>query len=278
LSEKPRRTWQEAAIRWLDEKDHKADIEQDKAKFRWLDPYFGHLFLDEITRDLIDDISRKKRTKVTQATVNRYLALIRSVLLAARDDWEWVSSVPKVRLLPEPKRRVRWITKDEARRLIVELPEHLASMAAFSLCTGLRRRNVTGLKWDAIDLHRRVAWVHPDESKSRKAIAIPLSDDALLILKKQRGMHTTHVFTYQGKPVFQTSTKAWYRALERAGIEDFRWHDLRHTWASWHVQCGTSLQELMELGGWASYSMVLRYAHLASGQLSSAANRISGFL
>ena len=73
------------------------------------------------------------------------------------------------------------------------------------------------------------------------------------------------------------STKAWKRALERAGIEKtFRWHDLRHTWASWHVQSGTPLQELMELGSWASYEMVLRYAHLAADHLQGAAGPISG--
>ncbi len=67
---------------------------------------------------------------------------------------------------------------------------------------------------------------------------------------------------------------AWKRSLKRAGIENFRFHDLRHTWASWHVMSGTSLQELMELGGWKSYEMVLRYAHLAPEHLSDAAARI----
>jgi integrase len=66
----------------------------------------------------------------------------------------------------------------------------------------------------------------------------------------------------------------WKRALRRVGITDFRFHDLRHTWASWHVTNGTSLQELMELGGWKSYEMVLRYAHLAPDHLSRAAARI----
>ena len=72
----------------------------------------------------------------------------------------------------------------------------------------------------------------------------------------------------------QQSSTAWDKAKQRAGIEDFRFHDLRHTWASWHVQSGTSLPELMELGGWKSYEMVLRYAHLAPEKLSSVAGRI----
>ena len=76
-----------------------------------------------------------------------------------------------------------------------------------------------------------------------------------------------------GKRIQQSST-AWDKAKQRAGIEDFRFHDLRHTWASWHVQSGTSLPELMELGGWKSYEMVLRYAHLAPEKLSFVAGRI----
>ncbi|MBU1192940.1 MAG: tyrosine-type recombinase/integrase [Gammaproteobacteria bacterium] len=67
---------------------------------------------------------------------------------------------------------------------------------------------------------------------------------------------------------------SWKRTLKKLGIHDFRFHDLRHTWASWHVMNGTSLQELMELGGWKSYEMVLRYAHLAPEHLADAASRI----
>jgi len=76
--------------------------------------------------------------------------------------------------------------------------------------------------------------------------------------------------------VGRTTTKSWKNALNRAGISDFRWHDLRHTWASWHVQKGTSLQELMELGGWSSFEMVLRYADLAGEHLKQAAGHIEG--
>jgi hypothetical protein len=86
---------------------------------------------------------------------------------------------------------------------------------------------------------------------------------------------TTAVFTFKGKPVVQVSTAAWYKAMRRAGIENFRWHDLRHTWASWHVQSGTPLNVLQELGGWASYAMVQRYAHLAADHLAPWADRLT---
>src|ERR1035441_4294969 len=69
-------------------------------------------------------------------------------------------------------------------------------------------------------------------------------------------------------PIKQVSTAAWYKALKRAGIEDFRWHDLRHTWASWHVQGGTPLFTLQELAGWETEKMVRRYAHMAAEHLA----------
>jgi integrase len=82
------------------------------------------------------------------------------------------------------------------------------------------------------------------------------------------------VFSYEGKSIRQVSTKAWYAALERAGITDFRWHDLRHTWASWHVQNGTPLHALQELGGWESSEMVRRYAHFSAEHLAPYADRL----
>lgn len=126
-------------------------------------------------------------------------------------------------------------------------------MVAFSLATGLRKSNVTGLCWSQVDISRRLAWIHPDQSKTRKAIAVPLNIDALRIVTLQIGKHPVKVFSYRGEPVAQVTTAAWYKALKRCGIDDFRWHDLRHTWASWHVQNGTPLNVLQELGGWESY-------------------------
>ena len=106
-----------------------------------------------------------------------------------------------------------------------------------------------------------------------KARGIPLNADALAALEAVRGQHPRWCFTFAGKRIQKSST-AWEKAKGRASIEDFRFHDLRHTWASWHAQSGTSLPELMELGGWKSYEMVLRYAHLAPEKLSSVASRI----
>lgn len=96
----------------------------------------------------------------SNATVNRTLALVRAILRKCVNEWEWLERAPQIRMLREPTRRIRSLTH-EARRLLAELPEHLADMAAFSLATGLRAANVTGLQWQQVDLTRQLAWVHP---------------------------------------------------------------------------------------------------------------------
>jgi integrase len=254
-------------VRWMQDKDGKADHYKDIVKLKWFDQFLRNHYLDEINRDVMDHIGATKKAEASASTANRYLALLRAILRRARDDWEWIELIPRVRLFPEPKKRVRWITQAQAANLVSELPPHLAAMAAFTLATGLRQADVSYLRWDQVDLKRRTAWIHADQSKSRRAIAV---------LTQQSSQHPVFVFTYKDAPPARTTTKAWKRALARAGIENFRWHDLRHTWASWHVQTGTSLQELMELGGWSSFEMVLRYAHLASEHLRDAAKRVDG--
>lgn len=276
LGDRPTRYWNEAVVRWFKEQGHKASIEADKVHLRWLDKHLRGRDLAAINRALIDRITEAKlREGVKNATVNRVLEILRAILRRCVDEWEWLDRAPRVRMLKEPTRRIRYLTHDEARRLLALLPSHLADMAAFTLATGLRRANVTGLLWSQVDLDRKCAWIHADQAKARRAIPVPLNAEAILIAQKQLGKHPTHVFTFRGKPITQVSTKTWYAAMERAGIEDFRWHDLRHTWASWHVQNGTPLFALQEMGGWESPEMVRRYAHLAADHLAPYAERLA---
>lgn len=262
------RTWDDAVSRWLIEKADKASLKSDKCIIRWLNHYLTGLPIAEITRQVIDSLAHKKiSTGAANGTVNRMLALLRAILIRASVDWEWLGVIPKIRLLREPVRRVRYLTQSQAEALLFQLPQHLSEMAAFSLATGLRKGNVTGLCWSQVDLGRRLAWIHPDQSKTRKAIVVPLNIDALRVLTLQIGKHPIRVFSYRGEPIRQVTTAAWYKALRRCDIEDFRWHDLRHTWASWHVQNGTPLHVLQELGGWESEKMVRRYAHFSAEHL-----------
>jgi integrase len=118
--------------------------------------------------------------------------------------------------------------------------------------------------------------IHPDQAKTGKAIALPLNDEAMAILADRKGIHARFVFTWRGEQI-HTIGPAWNRARERAGLAGFRWHDLRHTWASWHAMGGTPINVLQELGGWASPQMVQRYAHLAPAHLARYANKLHPF-
>jgi integrase len=267
--------WGDAVVKWLDETSNKKTHSDDISALRFAHPYLEGKFLDEITRAHMDELTEaKKATGVKNATVNRMLEVIRAILNRAVKEWEWVDKTPSIRMLPEAGRRVRWLTHIEAERLLLELSPHLNAMARFSLATGLREANVYGLEWSQVDLQRKVAWIHADQTKAKKAIGVPLNTDAIEVLREQVGKHLTRVFTYKGKPVGTCNTASWRKALKRAGIDDFRWHDLRHTWASWHVQAGTPLNVLQELGSWSDIRMVQRYAHLAPEHLAKHANRI----
>ena len=278
LGEKPKCTWDDAGYKWLVETQHKATHEEDKRKLRWLQQFLRGRELAGITRDVIAEIGSIKARESSPATANRYLALIRAILRRAALVWEWMDRVPKVTLYREAKRRIRWITPEQARTLLSELPLHQREIVIFALATGLRQSNVVGLAWSQVDLDRCTTWVYGDQAKGKEDIHVPLSDAALSVLHRQLGKHPERVFTYCGRPISWVNTRVWRNALKRAGIENFRWHDLRHTWASWHAQNGTPLYDLQEMGGWKSESMVRRYAHLAPATLAKHAQVVGKLL
>jgi integrase len=275
LGEKPRRTWKEAVVRWFRENQDKKTINDDVAYVKWVDPFIGECFLDEVTRDKLDEITDAKlKTGVKPATVNRMMEVVRAILNRAFREWEWIERAPYVRMLKEPKRRIRWLTSQEVQRLLSFLPGHLVAMVRFSLATGLREANVTRLEWSQVDLTRRMAWIHADQAKAGRSIGVPLNKEAVVLLRELQGNHSKFVFTYKGKPVKKGNTNVWRKALVKAEIFDFRWHDLRHTWASWHIQNGTPIHILQELGGWSDIRMVQRYAHLSSEHLTPYADSL----
>ncbi len=161
----------------------------------------------------------------------------------------------------------------------VWVPPHLGAMVEFSLATGLRQRNVTHLEWSQVDLARGFAWVHADQSKTAKPLHIPLNATAVRVIRGQIGGHDRYVFHSSGKaPIKYPAQDAWKRALKKVGIEDFTWHDLRHTWASWLRQQGVPTHALQELGGWKSDAMVKRYAHLGPSDMAEYSNVIDAVL
>ena len=234
--------------------------------------------LDEITLDVIARIKEARLKDVGRSTTNRYLAVVRAILKRAVDEWDWLDKAPKVKLFKESEGRVRFITPEQVQALLRELPAHQQDMVLFALQTGLRQSNVFKLEWLQVNLEQGHMWVNAADSKNRKPIAVPLNREALAVLHRQLGKHPERVFTYTGKPIANANTRAWRSALKRAGINDFRWHDLRHTWASWHRMQGTPTHELQQLGGWKTGAMVERYAHLAPDHLAAAAARLDSVM
>lgn len=115
LGIKPRYAWKDAAIRYLAETSHKASQDSDKIHLRWLDRFLGGKMLDEINRSLLDGIMAAKMAEgVKNSTVNRVMEVTRAVLRKAANEWEWLDRIPNVRMLPEPNRRIRWITQEQA--------------------------------------------------------------------------------------------------------------------------------------------------------------------
>lgn len=279
LGQKSDMSLKAAAAAWWDAVGkHKRSKEDDLLKLRVLAPMIDGKTIQTISPDQLRDIRNEilRARGVTEATANRYMALLSAILRYANKQG-WTDKIPSIPKASEGSGRIRWISQEDARRLLKELPTHLRRMAAFTLATGLRRHNVTHLRWRFVDLDRGVIYVDASEAKSKRALGIPLNAEALAVLHECRGDDPEWVFVYNGQPVTRTGTAAWYKACARAGLPDLHWHDLRHTWASWHVMSGTPLQVLKELGGWASLEMVLRYAHLAPEHLSPAARNIEGW-
>jgi integrase len=191
------------------------------------------------------------------ATINRLLSVVRNLLRIARDEWQWIDVIPKIRMLPGESQRDRWLTREQADRLIESAKPHLQAMIRFALATGCRAREITGLQWDRVDLKRATAWL--DQTKNGTPRGVPLNADAVAVLEAEVGKHPVFCFTYRGEPIaWELTNSAWHHAVRKAGITDFRFHDLRHTWASWHRQAGTSCDETSCVNLWSRWRAIER--------------------
>lgn len=261
-------TWRAASELWTEDR---ARQKEDLYRLRWLTQRLGDKPLTSLTVDLLETVLKPKAT--SPGSYNRYVTIVLAILGRAKRRG-WLDSLPDLRRRKEPRGRIRWLTSAEWKRLQKHLPPYLEQMARFALATGLRENNVLNLEWSQVDLGRRVAWVHADEAKAGEAIGVPLNEDAVAVLREREGHDATWVFALNGAPIYKASNRQWYRALKAAGLEGFRWHDLRHTWASWAVMSGVTLPELQKLGGWKTPTMMMKYAHLSPEHLATAAAKV----
>jgi integrase len=262
------------------------------------EPVFGGRPITDITLAAVERFrGRRLLDGVAPATCNRDVARLRAVLsLAVRYGDLPAHPLHGLRILKVDNTRVRFLSPQEEealRRALDERQEEmrekrdsfnawrvarrlpalpgkqlaftdwLKPLVLLAMNTGMRRGELFKLTWTDVELAEGLITVQPSSAKSGKRRHIPLSDEAAWVLSAlQKQAHGTYVFHDRGKPL-ATATTAWENLLERAGVANFRFHDLRHHFASRLVQAGADLNTVRELLGHGDLKMTLRYAHLA---------------
>ncbi|MFK7893813.1 MAG: tyrosine-type recombinase/integrase [Granulosicoccus sp.] len=262
----------------------------------------GYLLCDITTSTLVQcrnqlasgvGAKHKKRLR-SPATVNRYLAALSHAYTIAVNDWEWVDESPmrRVKKLTEPRGRVRFLSDDieeegevvlgERSRLLLECSvaksDHLLAIVVLALSTGMRLNEIRYLTWSVVDLQRGRITLY--ETKNGDVRVLPLLGRALELLSEQKRLlkplSTDLVFpsaSDSAKPV--DVTKAWRNALARAEICDFKFHDLRHSAASYLAMSGATPSEISEVLGHKTLQMVKRYSHLSDAHTATVIGRMN---
>lgn len=274
-------TWDQAVEHCKAEDSTQSSWERTERSIERLNRFLKGSPLAEITRENILKIrtaltrhtyqnAEKKPVPLSHSTINRDLAVLRSILKRCAGDWKMLDAAPTVPLFRIDKTDPAWLTREQAHVLLGLLPKHTRGLVIMALATGMRRANVTGMEWSRVDLKRKTYYVPASNAKGRKrGITVSLNSDAIAILEQWQGVHTRYVFAFRGRaPITQVATKMWRRVVKAAGLEGVTFHSMRHSWASWHVQGGTPLKMLQDMGGWATLEMPMRYAHLDPGHLA----------
>jgi len=274
-------TWEQAVEQCKLEDSHQPSWERTERSIERLNRFLAGAPLAEITRENIVKIRTALTrhtypaaggipTPLSHSTINRDLAVLRSILKRCAGDWKMLDAAPTVPLFRIDKVDPHWVTREQAHQLFGKFPKHTRGMMMMALATGMRRSNVTGMEWSRVDMQRATYYVPASNAKGRKkGITVPLNSDAIAILKQWESVHARYVFAFRKRaPIKQVATQMWRRVVKEAGLEGVTFHSMRHSWASWHVQGGTPLKMLQEMGGWATLDMPMRYAHLNPGHLA----------
>lgn len=266
--------WKEAAERWLTGSSRSRS--RDRRILTWLAPRIAEEMVSAVADpDALEELRRDALAEGwSHSTIDRMMTTVRAVLRACWK-WRWLTAPPYVPMYGAQEPEPRFLTHEEFRRLCMELPPHLNRAARFAVCTLLRRTAQARLTWSMVDLEGQRIRIPRQNMKGGKSFGLTLSEEALKVLQEcQKVRRGDYVFHYAGKRVKDFLTPAFTEASKRAGVDPLRWHDLRHTGASWAVQSGVTLQELMALGDWRSYKSVLIYAHLAPHNSAEAARKV----
>lgn len=288
FGEEPTHTFDEAALQMLRLSEGQRDYDTKVRHVKyWRGALGGGTAVSSLTSGTIlqalpthTSHAHRKATPLTAAAKNRYLATIQRVLSLCVE-WGWLNRAPKLRKFVEPDVRVRWEPPAVIVRLIQAMStDWMREVSLFAVATGMRATEVLSLSWTQVDMGKRHAWITHGRAKNKRARAVPLNSDAMAVLQRRQGTHPTLVFSRRPRPgrepaqISQIDSSILASACKQVGITGFRFHDFRHTWASWHVQAGTPLMVLKELGGWERIEMVQKYAHLAPTHLAHHAENV----
>jgi len=264
-------------------------IHDRKTQLNWWKDQIGSYSLADATPALIaearDRLAQGKTLRAehrSAGTVNRYLAALSHAFTIAIREWGWLQDNP-LRRVTKPKEnrgRVRFLSDDERKQLLEACRESshpwLYTIVVLCLSTGARKMEVLGLTWRQVDFQRNVIVL--EETKNGERRLLPLAAHALELMKelsKVRRIDTDLIFPGKDptKPI--EIAKAWERALDKAKIEDFRFHDLRHSAASYLAMNGASLAEIAEVLGHKTFQMVKRYSHLSEAHTAKVVERMN---
>lgn len=229
---RPKRTFRDAAMKYLLEHQHKRSVRSDVSRLKLLDPYIGDMYLESVHMGTLQPfIAARKKEGVKMRTINHGLQIIRHILNLAAGEWmdefglTWLASAPKIKLLPEYDGRKPYpLTWEEQDRLIAALPLHLREMSLFAVNTGCRDGEICRLRW-AWEVQVPVAEIgsvfiiHGERVKNGEDRLVVLNRVARAVIERQRGKHAEFVFVFQGKPIGHMLNSGWRAAREKTGLQ-----------------------------------------------------------
>jgi len=235
-------------------------------------PYFGEGYLSDVTAHAVEIYKTERLENVTPATVNRELACLRHLLNKAVE-WGYLNVNPagRVKLLKEPPGRMRYLETGEIRALLKECPQYLRNIVVIALNAGLRKSEIFNLKWDDVDLEAKTIIVR--NSKNNEHRIIPINANVYAILRSIRRRGEYILSKRNGEP-YRDIKNGFKATVRRAGIKNFRFHDLRHTFASHLAMNGWNLQTIQRLMGHRTIKMTMRYSHLSKSHLQGAVDSL----
>lgn len=242
-------------------KANKKDYKRDAAKVKVLHEYFGN-DIDNITPQRIENFKAVMLEKYSKAYVNRYLACLKTIFnTGIKNSLIKYNPMIAVKMLKEDNEKIRYLTEEEEIRLFQNLPEHLKPIVTCALQTGLRRSNILKLRWELVDLEYRFIEVLSQHNKGHKVIKIPISDKLLEVLNSMPRISEYVFCNPDTKMPYKDLSTSFKTACKRAGINNFRFHDLRHTVATRLVEKGIDLRVVQELMAHSTIVTTQRYMH-----------------